>query len=176
MKLAFEVDIDLFEENEQGFSLKETIENKIVTEVINRCYKVASEKIEVQISSKIMEQVEKKSNEVFDDFMNRPIVVTDRYGDPVETGTIKTILKSKFDKWNDEKVDERGSVKGYGANKTRLEWLIESQLMKYGDEFVKKAVKEVSTKLETTLTDNLRDMIGKKIAEKIGLNKLLAQK
>jgi len=172
MEIKFNLDLDDFYIDEDS-SLKDEIKNKIVNMAVEKLYQKIENNYEDQVSDIINNKIEALVENTFIGFIEKHIILTDKYGSKIEEGTVIDLIKKRFDKWLSEKVDKNGNVSTYDAAYTRITYLIEQQLNKHSQRFVSDAVETISSKLEKTLSEDLRDAIGKKIADKIGLNKLL---
>lgn len=171
MRLEMDLNLDLF--NEDGVSMKEGIENRIINKITDKLYKSVKEKYDIKIGEVVLEKVDQLLNNTYKEFLEQEVRITDSYGDYKETGNLKSILKARFDKWLNEQVNENGRSGGYGKKDNRLTWTIEEQLKTHSRQFVQDSVDAVVEKLEKVLSDDLRNTIGERIAQKIGLNKLL---
>ncbi len=156
-----------------GYSLVENIENQIISTVSEKVFKIVEKNIDSQIGDLVKSKINEKTESVFNDFIDKEIKITDRYGDCKETGTVKEVIKKRFDNFLTDQVNDQGNTASYGKTSTRIDFLIEQQLNKHTAKFMSTAVNTVADKLEETLTEEFRDMIGDKIATKIGLNKLM---
>ena len=50
--------------------------------------------------------------------------------------------------------------------------MIENRLKEYSEDFMSKALREIAAKIETTLSEELKNQIGEKIAKTIGVEKI----
>lgn len=171
VRLEMDLNLDLF--NEDGVPMKEGIENRIINKITDKLYKSVKENYDIKIGEVVVEKVDQLLDNTYKEFLEQEVRITDSYGDYKETGNLKAILKARFDKWLNEQVNESGRSKGYGETYTRLTWAIEGQLKTHSKQFVQDSVDAVVEKLEKVLSDDLRNTIGERIAQKIGLNKLL---
>jgi len=172
MEIKFNLDLDDFYIDEDR-SLKDEIKNKIVNMAVEKLYQKIENNYEDQVSDIIKNKIESLVENTFKDFTEKTVIVTDKYGSKKDEGTVEELIKKRFDKWLLDGVDNDGRIVNYNPSYTRIEYLIESQLNKHSQRFVSDAVGAIASKLEKTLSEDLRDAIGKKIADKIGLNKLL---
>jgi hypothetical protein len=179
MKLELDVALEGIIESPDGeeysYSIEDHLRHDIIQRVIERIFNAVKDNYEKQINDIIEKKVAELTEKTFSDFLVREISVTDTYGSVKWSGTVEELIKRKFDEWLLGTVDEKGrsATSHYDKLQKRVNFLITTQLEKHSNEFVQRAVTEVADKLEKTLSEDFRDIIGKKIADKIGLNKLL---
>jgi len=171
MEIKFDLDLDFYDED--GTSINESIKSTIINGIIDRIYKSVKGNYVSEINELIKKKVEVLIEKTFDSFLEQEITITDRYGDAKEIGNVKEIIKHRFDNWLGEKVDSQGRTGSYNSKYERINFIVEQQLQNHSQKFVQEAVTAVADKLEKTLSEDLRTMIGQKISDKIGLNKLL---
>jgi len=171
MEIKFDLDLDFYDED--GTSINESIKSTIINGIIDRIYKSVKSNYIDEINKTIKTRVEGLVEKTFDGFLEQEVKITDKYGDTIEIGNVKAIIKNRFDKWLGERVDSQGRTGSYDSKYERIIFIVEQQLQKHSHKFVQEAVTAVADKLEKTLSEDLRTMIGQKISDKIGLNKLL---
>lgn len=179
MKLELDISLEGIAEDYDGqeysYSIEEHLRHDIISKVIEKLFTAVKDDYRTDIDKIISERIEKLTEETFNTFIDKEIKVTDDYGSLKWTGTIHDLIKEKFDEWLLGTVDKQGrsSDSRYEILQSRVNFIIDERLKKHSEQFVQRAVTEVSDKLEETLSEDLRDMIGKRIADKIGLNKIM---
>lgn len=190
MKMNITVDVDeLFGdalENEESFS--DTFRDEIIRGIVNKytndidrsVIAEAEAKIkefDVKVSEKIEEVIDKKIENIMDDFLHRKINLYDRYGDIQREGVvIIDLIKEKMDKFLIEEVNDEGKVGGYGKKIPRIDYIVKKNINYEMERRIKDAATEVKNKLESYMKDELQKNIGEKMYDLLKLDGCIVKK
>lgn len=153
--------------------------------IIDMATQQARKELKAEVDKKIIEKLDKElfqhAKYKIDDFLNKsletfidkPIIVTDHWGDVIEKGSISDILKERFDKFWTEKVDSNGNTSGYSTVGTRIEWLVDQRIQKMSEKFTKDILKNIISETEKYLTEAVKTEISSTLADNIGVSKLI---
>lgn len=177
MKLNLEIDLDWIDE-EKG--LDESVKEQIIDGVVSRVQKQISEKIETKVNSVIDETIVNKiTNEtanLFNDFITRPVTLTDSYGSKIKVyEKMEDLIKERFDKFMVQKVDEKGNAtdSNYGKTYQRLEFIIDKQLKEFANKFTTDAVASVSAEIKQHVQQGLTTKLGAELMKVLKVNEML---
>lgn len=178
MKLNIEVELDWLDEES---NIDDIIKAEVIRDITKQVSENAIKKFEEQALEKInkvYEKVETKIDELvtkeFNSFMNKPIKITDQWGDvKKEYNNVSEMIKLRFDNWLLEKVDKYGKPSSYG-DFNRMNYFIDGQLQAFSKKFTEETVKEMRSRLESTLTNDMKELLGGQMMDVIGVKKLLA--
>ena len=177
MKLNLEIDLDWIDE-EKG--LDETVKEQIIEGVVSKVQKNLGEKVEQKINSiidtTIVDRINSLTDEVFDDFVNKEVCLSDKWGDKIKCyPTLKDLLKERFDNFLTQTVDEKGnSYDGnYGQKFTRITFIIDKQLKDFANKFTTDAVKQVSDEIKVHVKEGLTTKLGAELMNVLKVNEML---
>lgn len=178
MKLNLEIDLDWIDE-EKG--LDETVKEEVIAGVVGKIQSQIEKKIETKVNqvidTTIVEKISQKTDELFTDFINRPVTLTDGYGSKMKVyDNMEMLIKERFDNFMVQPVDEKGNSTAwdsYGTKTKRIEFIISTQLKKFADEFTKDAVKKVSEEIKLHVADGLQAKLGSELMKVLKVDKML---
>lgn len=178
MKVNCEFELDWVDENE---TIDSEIENRLIDAIVEKMPKSIFERLEKQASDKMAERVDVTIDTILDRFMNREVMVTDKWGDIQEKyESVNELLKSKFDEFVSQKVDQNGRpMKGgcsYGKTYTRIDHLIDDRIKEATEAFVKKVIDKIQSQLRTHLNETVRAGTEEAIKKAMNLDKILSNK
>ena len=172
--MEFEIKATIDWLGEDDGSLDDAIQNKVIESV--------TKKIQAQIVTNVAEQVTKTINdrvnelvsETFARIMSKKINVTDQWGDVKESfPSIEDAIKSRFDRFMLEKVNNDGKADSYNANQTRINWIIDGRIKTLSEEFTKKAVTQINEAVKTQLSEALKNELGDRLTKLLKVDKLI---
>lgn len=177
MKLKIDVDIDWIEE---GGNIDDVIKQELVNSVYNKVKTTDIEeklkaKIDKEISDNISKELEKNVSKTYNDFIEKEIVITDRYGDVIQNCKINDLIKKRFDEYLKESVDEQGRSSGYGKTMSRINWIIDYQIKQHSESFVKDTINKLEKNLKDYFSDAMKKQISDVILNNTGLKKLIEE-
>jgi len=171
-KYTVEIETDNIFESEGSFG--DAIVDAIAAQIIagENIKEKVENKINAQIDKTVTESIDKACNDMMVNLLDRTIYVTDRYGDEKESGTIREIVKGRFEKYLTTKVDKNGKDERYGGI-PRAEWFAKNIIEKEMNEFTKRTVKDIKAAVESKLTDELQLAVGNEIVNSIGVKNII---
>jgi hypothetical protein len=176
MKLNLEIELDWIDE-EKG--IDEVVKEQIIEGVVSKIQKAVNGKIEEKVNKIIDEEIVKtinqKTDELFRDFINRPVTLSDNYGSKIKVyENMEQLIKERFDSFLTQQVDDQGRTHtGYGAKFQRLEYIIDKQLKGFADKFTKDAVDTVSKEIKQHIKDGLTTKLGVELMNVLKVNEML---
>ena len=177
MKLNLEIELDWIDE-EKG--LDEIVKDQIIEGVVSKIQKQIESKIETKVNAvidtTIVAKITEKTEALFEDFVNRPVTITDRYGDKIKVyEKMSDLIKERFDKFMEQAVDEQGRTtdSSYGKKYNRLEFIIDKQLKEFANKFTTDAVTAVSTEIKQHVKDGLTTKLGAELMKVLKVNEML---
>jgi len=173
MKIETTIDCGVLDDG----CVEEAVFNQIVDTIVERISEAEIEKIKRIAADRIAERIDEKVEALYEEFMDREVVLHDRYGDRCSTyPNVRALIKDRFDKYINEKVDDRGVAGRYDSKWTRLEYVTRNQIEEQSNEFTKQAVDEVAKRIKSYLNEDLKAALGSKLVEILDLNKLFKHK
>lgn len=178
MKLNIEIDLDWIDE-EKG--LDEVVKEQIINGVVSQVQKKITDKIEEKVNNiidvEIVQTINKKTDELFTDFINRPVTLSDNYGSKIKVyDSMEMLIKERFDNFLTQTVDKNGNASNssYDTKFKRLEFIIDKQLSDFANEFTTNAVKKVSEEIKQHVKDGLTTKLGAELMNVLKVNEMLA--
>ena len=179
-KFNITVDIDYIDEDG---NLDDALCDQIVNSVVSRVSDTVTKKIEDKATeifenqiSNVEASVSDRLNAMMDEFFSTPKDITDQWGDVIKKGvTVKQTLKEACDNFLTQPVDQNGSpTKGYGTRyNTRVDYIVAKSIDYSMDSAIKRAVSEVTDNLKKKISDEIKTQMGEKLANFVGLDKML---
>lgn len=173
MKLKIEVDIDYL--GEDG-SIDDQVKASIANAIASKINKDSIQNLSAHAERLINERATQLVDGVFAAIMSERIAITDDWGKVVKEYTnTESMIKSRFDSFMTERVDNEGRKSSYG-DQTRIDLIIKKQLDKTASEFTKNAIKEVTEKIKAVLSDDLKLALGDRLINMMELDKIINTK
>lgn len=177
MKLNLEIELDWVDEES---NLDETVKQNVIDAVVNKIQKNVETKVEAKINDMIDKTIVVKINtmteNLFNDFMNKEIQLTDNYGSTIKSyPNVTAVIKERFDNFMMETVDEKGNTYtgSYGTKYKRLTFIIDKQLQEFATKFTTDAVKQVSAEIKLHVQDGLTTKLGSELMKVLKVNEML---
>jgi len=121
--------------------------------------------------------IDKKTDDLFNEFITRPVTLTDGYGSKIKVyETIEHLIKERFDNFLIQPVDDNGkatSKDSYGTKHQRIEYIINKQLKDFANEFTTSAVKKVSEEIKNHVKEGLTTKLGAELMNVLKVNEML---
>ena len=180
-KINIEVELDWLIGEEQNQEFEESLRSEIMEAIVKRTSETLATKMEIEtkkvLDGKIeefQEKVNKKMEELMDEFFEAPRDITDRWGNVQRKNvSAKQILSEAADKFFTEKVDEKGEPSTYGAKYTRIEYIVKKAVNNDVTWAVERAVKDAVDKVRENVKTIATKQLGEKLAEVVGLEKII---
>lgn len=177
MKITAEVNLDCIGEHE---SIDDAILKRIVEEITGSISSKVSDEIKNKVFASLQEKVSKTIDDLLLDFINRPVVQTDKWGDKVaEFSSVSEMLKTNFDEFMTTQVDNNGKPIakscGYGSN-SRIEMMIQKRVKEKG-QAVEMILKDKIDKLFKLEQERiLKDAVAQSLVSQVDFNLILGKK
>jgi hypothetical protein len=180
MKLNLEIELDWIDEE---MNLDETVKQNVIDAVVNKVQKGIEEKVEKKINEAIdltvISKINEKTDSLFNEFMNREICISDRYGDKIKVyPNMSALIKERFDNFMEQTVDEIGNAYdgSYGTKFKRIYFIIDKQLKDFANKFTEDAVKTVSAEIKEHVKEGLTNKLGAELMKVLKVNDMLKLK
>jgi len=176
MKFKVEVDLGWVDDED---NIDNAVKRGIVNEITSKFSEKLKDGVFKSVESRIAEKVDNLIDEIMQNFMNREITITDKWGDVTDKfENVTELLKQKFDEFVSGKVDSDGEPirkKGcsYGGEKNRIEHLIDKSISEKTNRFSDDILRNVDGRIKDQLQKSLKDKISDTLVKKISLDSVL---
>lgn len=172
MEFNIKVELDWIEE---GGSIDNSIKKQIVNTIVNDI----KDKVIPEITKKVIAQMDKQVSKLvtttYNKILDQKIEITNSWGEVRESYKgVKEMIKKRFDIWLSDKVDEYGKESSYGKYR-RMDYFIDCQLKEFSRKFTTETIRIMEEKLRSTLTEDMKQLLGGRILEVINVKDLLNQ-
>ena len=176
MKVKVEVDIDWIEEDgnideEVKYQIIEGVKGAISKQCLVKVEKKASEQIDEAITQSIAaarEKIEQEAVNFTKEWLDKKVVVTDKWGDVKKSATITDLIKETFDDLLEKKVDDRGRfTNSYGSGVRLINWLTGNLVEGIVHEKLQDLGKDIDKKIAEAVTDTVKKNVADKFAEMV---------
>jgi len=172
MKLNIQVEFDWIEEDG---SIDEDVQQQIIAGVkraISKdCLKLVEQKTQKAIDDGMESAIKLMQDKVsgfFEEWLNTEAVITDKFGDKIEEGSLKEIIKREFNDCMNKKVDSSGNpTNGYGSKYTRLEFVTGKKVKEVVDESLSRYGKDIDKTIKATIEQGIKSRVSDKFAEMV---------
>jgi len=171
MKLNIQVELDWLDE--EG-NIDNDVQSQIIGGVKNAiskdCLKLVEQKTQKAIDDGMASAIalmQDKVSDFFENWLNTEATVTDKFGDPIEKGSLKDILKREFNDCMNEKVDSNGKPNSYGAKYSRMEFLTGKKVREVVDDYLSNYGKDIDKTIKTTIEQGIKNRVSDKFAEMV---------
>lgn len=171
MKLNIQVELEWLDE--EG-NIDEEVQHQIISGVkqaiskdcLNLVEKKTQKAIDDGMSSAI-NLMKNKVSEFFENWLNNEAVITDKYGDEVEAGSLRDIIKREFNNTMNEKVDKNGSPSSYGSKYTRLEFVTGEKVKEVVNGYLSSYGKDIDSTIKKNIEQGIKSRVSDKFAEMV---------
>jgi hypothetical protein len=177
MKLNLEIELDWINDE---MSIDETVKQNVIDAVVAKIQKNVESKVEKSINdtigSTIVKKIDKMTQALFNDFMNKEVSINDNYGSKIKVyPNVTALIKERFDNFMTQSVDEKGQTYdgSYGKKFTRLTFIIDKQLQEMANTFTTNAVKTVSEEIKVHVQNGLTQKLGSELMKVLKVNEML---
>lgn len=172
MKLNIQIELDWLDE--EG-SIDDVVQNQIIAGVkqaISKdCLAAVEDKTQKAIDDGMgaaISLMQDKVSDFFEEWLNTEAVITDRYGDVTEKGTLKEIIKREFNNCMNEKVDSEGrATSGYSAKYTRLEFVTGEKVKAVVDGYLSSYGRDIDKTIKESIEKGIKARVSDKFAEMV---------
>lgn len=180
-KFNIEVELDWLDGEEEGVSIDETLREEITRKIVEQSVVKMSASMQDDIKQVLEEKMEefkanidKKLETIMEEFFDTPKDITDCWGRIVRKGvSARQLLSEAADKFFTERVDESGKTDTYNAKYTRIEYIAKKAVNSDITWAVDRAVKDAVDKVKKNVQDTATKQLGAKLAEVVGLEKII---
>lgn len=177
MTVECKINIDWIEDG----SIDEIIQERIVDEAVASIRTAIASKVDVLAVDILNTRVNTMLDEIWENFMEKRVNITDKYGDPIESHeSIKDMLKAKLDDFINQKVDSNGQAYPpskscpHGA-KPRLDHLMAVAINEHTKTFVNQVQRDFDIRLKETLNATLKESISSSMLKAVNIGEILKQ-
>ena len=196
MKLKIEIDMqDMFDSiaedsfnegaeegydgNPQRYNLKQEVMGEIISQVkssiskdcIDSAKSQAKEAIEKAIGESVaaaQDVISERALEFANEWLNKKTVISDKWGDPVNSLTITDLIKQQFDNLLEKKVDSDGRFNsGYGSNGTLLQFLTGQKVKEEVEKRMKDFGRNIDDQIKARINSGIKESVSNKFAEMV---------
>ena len=172
MKLNIQVELEWLDE--EG-NLDDEVQHQIISGVKQAISKDCLSLVEKKTQKSIDDGMESainlmkdKVSEFFEDWLNNEAVITDKYGDKVEEGSLKDIIKREFSNCMNERVGSDGkAASSYNSKYTRLEFVTGKKVKEIVDEYLSSYGKDIDKTIKENIEQGIKSRVSNKFAEMV---------
>lgn len=175
--MNLEIELDWIDE-ESNFdeSVKQQVIDSIVRKIEGKINADIEKKVNSIIDEGVVNRVNNLTEKLFNDFLNRSVNITDRYGDIIKSyDSVESLIKQRFDNFMTQTVDDKGRTHNgaYGVKHERIVYIVDKQLKEFANEFTTNAVSKVSEEIKTHVQNGLTEKLGKELMTVLKVDKML---
>ncbi|MCP4437409.1 MAG: hypothetical protein GY810_00395, partial [Aureispira sp.] len=165
---------------EEDGSIDEEVQHQIINGVKNAISKDCLAKVEKTASTEIdkainesigiaKETIADKAVRFADEWLEKEVTITDKWGDTVECLTIIEIIKNQFGRLLEQKVDSRGNftTSTYGGGIRLIDYLTGSKVEKIVNEKLKGIDGQIDGQVTKEINKGIRENVSNKFAEMV---------
>jgi uncharacterized membrane protein YheB (UPF0754 family) len=180
MKLNVTVEMDWLgydEDGEAGVSPDQIVKDAIIKGVMDKISGKLIEEVRSQAMEQVKDRVDNTITEMLQNFLEQPVVITDKYGDVKERhASVKEMVKTEFDQFLDARVDSNGKPTtsySYGSSSSRIDWMISREVTRRAESFMKQVVSEVDAALKKSLDAEAKKRVSDALMTKLDITSIL---
>lgn len=176
--MQFKIDVDINDWNCNDEELKDFIETRIINTVSDKVTKRIFNDVYINACQKISDKVDSFIDEALSAFIDRQIIITDKWGNKVEEyENVREMLEERFDDFMTGSVDSNGKrvKKGcsYGSADTKIKYMIDQTAQSQINKFAKGIASTVDNRIKALLKDSLNKSLSDTVFKNIDVQKLL---
>lgn len=169
------VELDWIEDG----SIDDVVRQAIIDTAIEKIGASISEKVDSMAVEILNTRVNSMIDDIWENFMEKRVNITDKYGDPVESHeSIKDMLKSRLDGFVNQRVDREGKPLPSGKcgynDAPRLEWLMGEVLRKHTEPFMKSVQQDFELRMKAALNDGLKKSLSESMLKNVDVAAIMA--
>ena len=178
MKINIQVELDWLDEEGNIDEMMQDeliggVKRAISKQCLDKVEKKASEAIDLAIQNAVdsaSENINNKVTEFVEEWMKTEVVITDKYGDPTQRGSVRDLVKLQFDELMNSVVDSDGRIVkrgSYSAKTSVIKFLtgeavkevVDSELSNYKRDIDKKIKEEINNGIKDNVSDMFAQMV-----------------
>ena len=124
MRLNLEIELDWIDDE---MNVDETIRQNVIDTVVSKIQKNVESKVEdkinMTIDERILSKIDEMTENLFNNFLNKEVVINDKYGDVLKTySSVNEMIKERFDNFLTQQVDGMSEYDFVEALGGELQW------------------------------------------------------
>lgn len=176
MKLNITVELEwLGEDGDIDAEVKHEIISGVKNAISRDCLAKVEKEASAQIGAAIAESIgaakksiEEKAVKFADEWLEKEVTITDKWGDAQDCLTITDLIKRTFDKLLEKKVDSSGKFSdGYGGGTRLITWLTDKRVEDVVSEKLKGINKDIDRQITEAVNAGIRKNVSDKFAEMV---------
>ncbi|NWA63014.1 hypothetical protein HX773_19085 [Pantoea sp. B9002] len=175
MKLNITVDLEwLGEDGDLDAEVKHEIISGVKNAISRDCLAKVEKEASTQINQAINESIaaakkaiEQKAIQFADDWLEKEVTVTDKWGDVQDCLTITDLIKRSFDKTLEKKVDSRGNFSNDYNGIPLVKYLMGNRIEEVVQEKIKPLQKDIDTAIANAVNAGIRKNVSDKFAQMV---------
>lgn len=176
MKLNISVELEwLGEDGDLDAEVKQEIISGVKNAISRDCLAKVEKEASAQINQEINESIsvakkaiEQKAIKFADEWLEKEVTVTDKWGDVQDCLTITDLIKHTFDGLMEKKVNNEGSFDvGYGNGTRLITWLTDKRVQDVVQEKLKGINKDIDRQITEAVNAGIRKNVSDKFAEMV---------
>lgn len=175
MKLNISVELEwLGEDGDLDAEVKQEIisgvKNAISRDCLAKVEKEASAQINQAINESILvakKAIEQKAIKFADDWLEKEVTVTDKWGDVQDCLTITDLIKRSFDKTLEKKVDSSGNFSNDYNSMPLVKYLMGQRMEELVQAKIKPLQKDIDNAIANAVNAGIRKNVSDKFAEMV---------
>lgn len=175
MKLNISVELEwLGEDGDLDAEVKQEIISGVKNAISRDCLAKVEKEASAQINQAINESIsvakktiEQKAIKFADDWLEKEVTVTDKWGDVQDCLTITDLIKRSFDKTLEKKVDSRGNFSNDYNSMPLVKYLMGQRMEELVQAKIKPLQKDIDNAIANAVNAGIRKNVSDKFAEMI---------
>lgn len=175
MKLNISVELEwLGEDGDLDAEVKQEIISGVKNAISRDCLAKVEKKASAQINQAINESIsvakkaiEQKAIKFADDWLEKEVTVTDKWGDVQDCLTITDLIKRSFDKTLEKKVDSSGNFSNDYNSMPLVKYLMGQRMEELVQAKIKPLQKDIDNAIANAVNAGIRKNVSDKFAEMI---------
>lgn len=176
MKINITVDLEwLGEDGDMDAEVKHEIISGVKNAISRDCLAKVEKEASAQISAAIQESIgaaklaiQEKAIKFADDWLEKEVTITDKWGDTQDCLTITDLIKRTFDGLMEKKVNDNGEFSdSYSGNTRLINWLTGKRVQDVVQQKLKGINKDIDRQITEAVNAGIRENVANKFAEMV---------
>lgn len=176
MKLNITVDLEwLGEDGDMDADVKHEIISGVKNAISRDCLAKVEKEASAQINAAIQESIDaaklaiqQKAIKFADDWLEKEVTITDKWGDTQDCLTITDLIKRTFDGLMQKKVNDNGEFSdSYSGNTRLINWLTGKRVQDVVQQKLKGINKDIDRQITEAVNAGIRENVANKFAEMV---------
>jgi len=179
VKFSVEIELDYLDEDD---CLDESIKKQILAAASNKIVSAVMNELETSAKEIAVKRIDEEAsifvNNCLEKYVDGPIKLTDNYGGTIaEHDGIDELLKSKFDEFMAQKVDQYGkpsnSCSRFDKTYTNLDYMLDAKVKKVASESIDKMMKGLDKKIRESSEAEAKKQLNERILKQFNAEEML---